>query len=187
MPNNEYNNRPSWDKYWMSKAIDAATRASCLYIHAGAVVVKNNREISTGYNGAPPGNRENCLDIGCRKDQLGIAQETKGKGKCRGTHAESNALLYADSEKRKGATLYTVILPCSHCAKDAAAGQIARIVYAIEYKEQGNGTDETEGDVTRGICRRAGIKLEHLAMEEEIKLQNQRRQNIIENNFRTKT
>lgn len=181
----EIKDRPDWDRLFMSMAIDMATRSSCRYIDAGALVVKDKRIISDGYNGAPPGDRENCLYTGCRKDELGISQETKGKGKCRGTHAEMNALHYAGRDSI-GATLYTVILPCSSCAKHAAAGQIARIVYAIEYKEQRNGMDETEGDVTRGICRRAGIELEHLAMEEEIKTQNQRRQNVIENNFRTK-
>lgn len=169
----------------MSIAIDMATRSSCKYIDAGAIVVKDKRILSDGYNGAPPGDRENCLYTGCRKDQLGISQETKGKGKCRGTHAEMNALQYAGRDAM-GATLYSVILPCSGCAKQAAAAQIKRIVYALEYTEKRNGMDETEGDVTRGICRRSGIQLDYLVIDEELKLQNQRRERVIKNNFRTK-
>jgi len=176
--------RPSWDIYFMSKAIDAATRASCKYIDAGAIVAKNNRLLSSGYNGVPPGDRETCLDTGCRKDEFGISQETKGKGKCKGTHAEMNALQYAGKDA-KGATLYSVILPCSSCAKQAASAEIKRIVYAIEYAEQKT-EDETEGDVTRGICRRSGIELTHLIMDEEITIQNERRERIIKNNFRSK-
>ncbi|MFH0711952.1 MAG: deaminase [archaeon] len=183
---NSCKDRPSWNNYFMSIAIDIATRSSCRYIDAGAVVVNDkNRILSTGYNGAPPGDRENCLYNGCRKDQLRIPQETKGKGKCKGTHAEMNALQKA-GEDATGATLYTVILPCSHCAKQAASAEIRKIVYAIEYVEKRNGTDETEGDVTRGICRRSGIELEHLAMEEETILQNKRREDVLKNNFRSK-
>jgi dCMP deaminase len=177
--------RPAWDINFMSVAIDQATRSSCLYIDAGAVVVKNKRILSTGYNGAPPGDRESCIYTGCRKDSLGISQETKGGGKCRGTHAEMNALQYAGKDA-EGATLYTVILPCSHCAKQAASAQVKRIVYAMEYIEKKDGADETEGDVTRGICRRAGIELEHLIIDEEITLQNQRRLRVLKNNFRSK-
>lgn len=178
--------RPTWDQLYISLAIDMATRSSCRYIDAGAIVVKDKRILSNGYNGAPPGDRENCLSpVGCRKDQLGISQETKGKGKCRGTHAEMNAIQYAGRDA-VGATLYSVILPCSSCAKQAAAAQIKRIVYALEYVEQKNGMDETEGDVTRGICRRSGITLEHLEMDEEILKQNERRLKVIKNNFRNK-
>ena len=185
MRNRVEKDRPSWDLYFMSEAINVATRSSCVYIDAGAVVVKNNRMISTGYNGAPPEIRENCLDVGCRKDDFGISQETKGGGKCRGTHAEMNALQYAGTEAI-GGTLYTVILPCSNCTKQAASAQIKRIVYAIEYAEKSKGVVETEGDLTKEICRQTGIRLEHLAMEREIVLQNSRMEKVIKENFRSK-
>jgi dCMP deaminase len=183
MSNDNYKDRPDWDQYFMSLAIDIATRSSCQYIDAGAIVVRKKRIIASGYNGAPPRDRDNCIYTGCRKDQLGIPQEVKGKGKCRGAHAEMNALQYAGT-LANGATLYSVILPCSPCARQAASAEIKRIVYALEYVEQRNGMDETEGEVTRGICRRSGIILEHLAMDEEVILQNQRREKVIKNNFR---
>jgi len=125
--------RPSWGTLFMSIAFEVAARASCNYIRAGVVIVKDNRIIATGYNGAAPG-VPNCLEAGCRKQQQGIANELKGTGECRGTHAEMNALQYAGREAHDS-TLYTVLFPCNHCAKQAASVGVDRVIYAIKYKD----------------------------------------------------
>jgi len=170
--------RPDWDYYFMFQAALAATRSSCMYIDAGAVVVKDERVLATGYNGAPPGNKS-CLVRGCNKDLEGISQELKGSGTCRGTHAEMNALQYAGKDAN-GSTLYTLILPCSHCAKQAASAKVKKVVYALEYVTSG----KSEGDLTRAIFAEAGIALEQVKIVEDYQKQHERMLRVINDNFR---
>jgi dCMP deaminase len=126
--------RPSWNEYFAFAAIDAATRASCKYLKTGCVVVKNKRIIATGYNGAPPGIK-NCLERGCRKDEFKIEFNDKGKGACRGKHAEKNALDELSRAKAKGSSIYTVYYPCSVCAKDIVGKHLVEVVYLRDYDE----------------------------------------------------
>lgn len=135
------NKRLSWDEKHMLAALSAASRSSCNYLHAGAVVVKNKRINAEGYNGAPEG-VENCLERGCRKDKLGISFETKGTGNCRGNHAETNALDELSKETARGSILYTVYYPCSGCAKIIANKGISEVVYLKMYKEPDSLTKE---------------------------------------------
>ena len=132
----ENTNRPSWDEYFMFSAVLAATRSSCKHLHTGAVVIKDKRIIAAGYNGAPPG-IVNCLERGCRKDREGVSFDDKGKGVCRGIHAELNALSQVSREVLKDAntTLYTVYLPCSSCAKFLVGAGIKEVVYLKVYEE----------------------------------------------------
>ncbi|HEX5187483.1 MAG TPA: hypothetical protein VFV86_11390, partial [Nitrososphaeraceae archaeon] len=60
--------RPSWDEYFMLQAEIAKLRSNCLTRQIGAVIIKDNRQIATGYNGTPPGIR-NCIDGGCKRCQ----------------------------------------------------------------------------------------------------------------------
>jgi len=133
--------RPNWDESFMSVAVDAATRSSCKYLHTGAVIVKDKRIIATGYNGAPPG-IENCLNIGCRKDKENIKFNDKGKGICRGTHAEMNAMGLVERERLIGTTMYSVYFPCSACAKAIVAQGIRKVVYCFVYAEPDSLTNE---------------------------------------------
>ena len=92
------NKRPSWDQYFINIAKEVATRATCSRASVGAVIVKDHRILSTGYNGAPSG-EPHCLEVGC----LMI------NGHCERTiHAETNAVVQAAKfgVKIDGATLY---------------------------------------------------------------------------------
>jgi len=157
--------RPSWDESFMSIAYDAATRSSCHNLHTGVALVKDKRVIATGYNGAPPG-IENCLQRGCRKKQEKVGFDDKGKGVCRGTHAEMNAIGQVSRELTKKATIYTVYFPCSACAKQIAGSGVEEVVYDQVY---------TEADsLTQEIFAEAGIKLRRLDFNMDA--QNKRRQ-----------
>lgn len=106
--------RIPWDEYWMNIVNDVSTRSTCLRRQIGALVVKNDVIISTGYNGAPRG-FPHCLDVGCRRDKLNIASGERHE-ECVGVHAEQNALLQAGRDA-EGATLYVNAFPCKICAK----------------------------------------------------------------------
>lgn len=121
--------KPSWDDYFMAIARIVATRASCDRLHAGAVLVKNNRIVSTGYNGAPAG-LEHCDDVGHLMEE----------GHCvRTIHGEHNAVLQAaiiGGSSTKGTTMYSLYSPCIHCAKYIVASGVERIVVGKVYRNQ---------------------------------------------------
>jgi len=134
-----------WDHYYMSIARNVETRANCHGTSVGAVLVLNNRIISTGFNGTPEG-FPNCEDGGCVRCQQrelraeGRAAEIKdplflNDGKhldvCICVHAEANALLSAAryGTRTDGATLYSTYTPCFCCLKEAIQAGVKRIVY----------------------------------------------------------
>lgn len=123
----EKNIRPSWDDYFMSIVKIIATRGTCDRLYAGAVLVKDKRIISTGYNGAPPG-LEHCDEVGHLLEE----------GHCvRTVHAEHNALLQAAIQggvSTPGSTLYTKYSPCIHCAKYIVACKVKRVVMSKVYR-----------------------------------------------------
>lgn len=99
--------RPSKIDYYLAMAEVASTRGTCLRRRFGAVIVKDDRIVSTGYVGAPSG-RQNCCDIGyCFREHHKIPSGTMYE-KCRSTHAEMNAIINASKEEMEGATLYLV-------------------------------------------------------------------------------
>ena len=125
--------RPDWDTYWMGFALAASTRADCTRRKIGAIIVKRNRIIASGYNGAPE-DEPGCLTAGaCPRGQLtndqiapGSSYDT-GPGSCISVHAEQNALLQAGLEAR-GATLYITDEPCDGCSRLIAGARIACVV-----------------------------------------------------------
>jgi len=121
--------RPSWDDYFMAIARLIATRSTCNRLQAGAVLVKDKRIVSTGYNGSPP-SLPHCDDAGHLLED----------GHCvRTIHAEHNALLQAaviGGTSTKNATLYTLYSPCIHCAKYIVAAGVKRIVIGKVYRNQ---------------------------------------------------
>ncbi len=120
--------RPSWDDYFMAIARIVATRGTCNRLRAGAVLVKNRRIISTGYNGAPPG-LPHCD---------GPAGHLMEEGHCiRTVHAEENTILQAAAvggATPDGATLYTTYSPCYQCAKKIIVAGVKRVVAGAVYK-----------------------------------------------------
>ena len=93
--------------YYLDMADVARERITCLRRTYGAVIVKNDTIVSTGYSGAPRG-RANCIDLGfCMRNKLGIPRGERYEF-CRSVHAEANAIIAASREQMLGATLYLV-------------------------------------------------------------------------------
>ena len=100
-------NRVSKHNYYLDIAQTVAERSTCLRKKYGAIIVKNDSIISTGYNGAPRG-RQNCTDINfCIRDKLQIPRGERYE-LCRSVHAEANAIIAAARDQMLGATLYMV-------------------------------------------------------------------------------
>lgn len=128
--------RKSWDEYFMEIAEIVKTRSTCLRRQVGAVIVKDNRIITTGYNGAPSGLRH-CTDIGgCERERLHIPSGQRHE-LCRALHAEQNAIIQAAKlgVSIDGATLYCTHQPCSVCAKMIINAGIRRVVYQEGYPD----------------------------------------------------
>ncbi|MBI2875784.1 MAG: cytidine/deoxycytidylate deaminase family protein, partial [Candidatus Tectomicrobia bacterium] len=101
--------RPDWDEYFMRIARLVAQRATCLRRQVGAILVKENRILTTGYNGAPSGLRH-CLDIGCLREKENVPSGQRHE-LCRALHAEQNALLQAALH---GVSVKEAVLYCTH-------------------------------------------------------------------------
>ena len=100
-------NRVSKENYYLDIAQTVSERSTCLRRRFGAIIVKNDSIISTGYNGAPRG-RKNCDDLGyCYREKLGIPRGERYE-MCRSVHAEANAIIAAPREQMLGSTLYMV-------------------------------------------------------------------------------
>jgi dCMP deaminase len=128
--------RPDIDAYFMSIATVVAKRSTCLRQNVGAVIVKDKRILSTGYNGAPT-NLPHCLDIGCLREELNIASGERHE-LCRAVHAEQNAIIQAavHGVSIAGGTLYTTHQPCIMCAKMIINAKIKRVVYGKRYADE---------------------------------------------------
>lgn len=97
--------RTSKENYYLDIAETVAERSTCLRRSFGAIIVKNDSIISTGYNGAPRG-RKNCCDLGiCMRDKLNIPRGERYE-LCRSVHAEANAIIAASRDQMIGSTLY---------------------------------------------------------------------------------
>lgn len=95
--------------YYLDLAEVVSKRSTCLRKHYGAVIVKNDEVIATGYNGAPRG-RKNCTDLGnCIREKLQIPRGERYE-LCRSTHAEANAIISASRDRMLGSTLYMACL-----------------------------------------------------------------------------
>jgi dCMP deaminase len=122
------NDRPSWDDYFLGIAVAVSARADCRRRQHGAVIVKANRIVATGYNGAHPGG-PSCLAGECPRGLLTSEQSKSDYGNCIALHAEQNAIAYASRRETEGATIYITGAPCDMCAKLIAAAGITRTVY----------------------------------------------------------
>lgn len=129
--------RPSWDQYFMDIAQMVAKRSNCLSRQVAAVIVKDKRIISTGYNGTPR-NTKNCNEGGCARcwarSQGTLAAGTQ-LDECTCSHGEENAIVQASYHgvAISDSTLYTTFSPCLMCAKMSINAGIKEIVYGAEY------------------------------------------------------
>ena len=133
--------RPSWDEYFMKIAMLVSERSTCLRHHVGAIIVKDRRVITTGYNGAAAGVRD-CLELGCLRNELGIKSGERHEI-CRAIHAEQNAIIQAakHGENIEGSTIYCTHSPCIICAKMIINSGIKRIVTYGDYPDIGGVKD----------------------------------------------
>ncbi len=127
--------RPSWNDYFMGITELVAQRSTCLRRHVGAILVRDKRIITTGYNGAPA-RINHCLDVGCLREQMGIPSGERHE-LCRGLHAEQNAIIQAAIHGVciKGSTLYCTNMPCSICTKMLINAGIVEIFYKEGYAD----------------------------------------------------
>ncbi len=127
--------RPSAGEYFMNMANLVATRSTCVRRQVGAVIVKDKRVLSTGYNGAPKGSKH-CDELGCIRVELNVPSGTRHE-LCRGVHAEQNAVIQAAyfGVSVKDSTIYTTTYPCSMCAKLLINAGIKEIVYYEGYPD----------------------------------------------------
>ncbi len=132
--------KPAFDDIFMELAVNLAKRSHCIKRHVGAVLTKDTRIISIGYNG-PPAGTHNCdvefPEEGCPRDS---------KGGCSlAIHAEQNAILYAVKNKAsvEGSTLYVTLSPCLSCARIIYSAGIEKVIFLNSYAEhKGIPTDE---------------------------------------------
>ena len=127
--------RPSWDEYFMNIVQVTATRSTCCRRQVGAVLVRDNRLLATGYNGVPKG-IPHCDKVGCMRQQMNVPSGERHE-LCRGLHAEQNVLIQAAiyGVSVAGATLYCNTKPCSICTKMLVNAEIKRIVFFEGYDD----------------------------------------------------
>lgn len=131
--------RRSKDNYYLDIAQTVSERSTCLRRRFGAIIVKNDTIVSTGYNGAPRG-RANCNEMGeCYRERLGIPRGERYE-LCRAVHSEANAIIAAPREQMLGSTLYMCctsptdgsIMPgttsCMMCKRQIINAGIARVI-----------------------------------------------------------
>lgn len=124
--------RPNWDEYFFALAEVVKRRSNCIRRDVGAVIVKDKRIISTGYNGTPHG-IPNCDEGGCPRchdRQSGKLESGQKEEQCICIHAEQNAIIQSAylGVSTKGATMYSTTAPCNQCAKMIINSGIVRIV-----------------------------------------------------------
>lgn len=151
--------RPSWETYFMNITNLVAKRSTCLRRAVGAIIVKDKRILSTGYNGAPTGLRH-CLEVGCLREQLGV-ESGKMHELCRGIHAEQNAIIQAayHGVSVKDASLFCTNQPCSICARMIINAGIRKIFFQSSYTDA----------LAEELLDEAGIELKKIVsgMQEE--------------------
>ncbi len=152
--------------YYLDIAETVAKRGTCLRRNYGAIIVKNDNIISTGFSGAPRG-RKNCCDIGeCRREKLNVPRGERYE-LCRSVHAEANAIISAERENMLESTLYLVGIEgsgeyvqnassCSMCKRLIINAGIQKVVVrntentftALNVEDEWIEKDDSLGDAT---------------------------------------
>jgi len=144
--------RPDWDEYFMKIAHVVKLRGNCSRRKVAAVIAKDRRIITTGYNGTPKGVK-NCYEGGCARCASDVPSGSD-LGECICSHAEENAIIQAayHGVSVRGGVMYVTISPCLMCAKMIINAGIKEVVYDGDYKF----TVQTEAllDEAGVICRR---------------------------------
>jgi len=137
----EHSTRPSWDEYFMQIAFQVAKRSTCPRAAVGALIVRDKRLLTTGYNGSPRG-LPHCTEVGC----LMVNDHC-----VRTLHAEQNAIIQGalHGVDVSHSTLYVTHQPCLNCAKMIINAGIERVVYAGDYPD----------DIARSFLEQAHVEL----------------------------
>lgn len=141
--------RPNWHQYFMEMSFLAGSRSTCLRRKVGAIIVKDNQIIATGYNGSPK-HVPHCAETGCLREQLNVPSGQRHE-LCRGVHAEQNAIIQAaiNGSSLRGATLYCTNQPCVICSKMLINSEIKIIYIAEPY----------EDELAQSMLREAGVEM----------------------------
>ena len=128
--------RPSWDEYFMKITEEVATRSTCLRRQVGAIIVKDKRILTTGYNGVPTG-ISHCTTETCLRIKYNVPSGERHE-LCRGLHAEQNAIIQAGYHgvSIKDATIYITHQPCTICAKMLINSGIKKFIYKKPYNDE---------------------------------------------------
>ena len=128
--------RPDFDEYILKIASVVAERSTCRRHHMGAVAVRDKHILTTGYNGAPAGQKD-CLELGCIRNEMNIASGEKQET-CRAIHAEQNVIIQAalHGVSLEGSTIYCTHTPCVLCAKMLVNARIKRFVSFRKYSDE---------------------------------------------------
>ena len=126
-----------WDVRFMELTEQVGSWASCIRRKVGAVIVRDNRVMTTGYNGASAGVKSCVEKGGCIREKLGIPSGTRHEI-CYAAHAEQNAIIQAAKYgiNISGSTLYCTHQPCVICAKMIINAGITRVVYKEGYPDE---------------------------------------------------
>lgn len=146
--------RPDWDEYFMDIAHVVARRGNCRRRQVAALLVKDRRIISTGYNGTPRG-VTNCFEGGCKRC-AGEAPTGTDLGECVCSHAEENAITQAAYHgiAVRDSVIYSTLSPCLICAKMIINSGIVEVVFEREYKFSSQ---------TRSLLQEAGVVIRQFA------------------------
>ena len=146
--------RPGWDEYFMGIAHVVARRSNCCRRSVGAVIMKDNHILSTGYNGTPRRVR-NCFEGGCPRC-TGKVKSGSHLDECLCSHAEQNAICLAAEHGNAigGGTIYVTISPCLTCAKMIVNAGLSEVVYGGDYAFL---------DVVGALFREAGVRYRKFA------------------------
>lgn len=142
--------RPSWDEYFMNIAEEVATRSNCMKRKVAAIIVKDKRIISTGYNGTPRGT-QNCNEGGCPRCNS-FAKSGSRLDECYCAHGEENAIVQAAYHgiSLKGGVMYCTFVPCLYCTRMIINAGITEVIYNAEYPIT---------EAPENLFRQAGVKL----------------------------
>jgi dCMP deaminase len=148
--------RPDWHTYFMQIARMVALRSNCMKRKVAAVIVKDKRIISTGYNGTPRGVK-NCNEGGCPRCNS-FADSGTNLGDCLCSHAEENAIVQAAYHgiRLEGATLYSTYSPCLICTKMIINAGILEVFFNLAYPLN---------EVARRLLEEAGVESHQLQLE----------------------
>ena len=147
--------RPGWDEYFMQIARIVALRSNCMKRKVAAVIVKDKRIISTGYNGTPRGVK-NCNEGGCPRCNS-LADSGTQLGECLCSHAEENSIVQAAYHgiSVKDATLYSTFSPCLICTKMIINAGIREVVFNLDYPLN---------EIAQGLLGEAGIDVKKVTL-----------------------